>query len=318
MQLNVYSIEPISQKSVEKIETILGCHYCYVDRNSFLDRTDIHDDVKILICRDRDAVSEIIDCCRNLTFLFIVSTGVEKLPFLKLIKRNILVANTGGINAPIMSEYAMAYILSQSARVCENLRNQLNVFWKKYQCVDSLANQKLLIVGAGKTGQLLAHKAKAFEMKVVGIKKHVSKLKDFDEVDSLGNIDRHLNDADFVVLTIPLTPETKGLFDYDRLKKMKKTSVLINISRSRIVCQNDLIQALDEGVIGCAVLDVFDEEPLPTNNKMWQMDNLIITPHSSGRLTDFMDKAMLYFIDNMKAFANKEPLPNKVDLNAGY
>lgn len=318
MQQIIFSIEPISQKSVEKIETILECRYCYVDRKTFLERTDIHNDVQILICRDRDAVSEIIDCCRNLAFLFIVSTGVEKLPFEKLIQRNILVTNTGGINAPIMSEYAMAYILSQSARVCENLRNQLNGFWKKYQCVDSLENQKLLIVGAGRTGQLLAHKAKAFGMNVVGIKKHISKLKDFDHIDSLDNIDTHLNDADFVVLTIPLTPETKGLFDYERLKKMKKTSVLINISRSRIVSQNDLIKALDEGIIGCAVLDVFDEEPLPTNSKMWQMDNLIITPHSSGRLTDFMDKAMLYFIDNMKAFANKEPLPNRVDLNAGY
>lgn len=202
MQQIIFSIEPISQRSVEKIETILECHYCYVDRKTFLERTDIHNDVQILICRDRDAVSEIIDCCRNLAFLFIVSTGVEKLPFEKLIQRNILVANTGGINAPIMSEYAMAYILSQSARVCENLRNQINGVWKKYQCVDSLENQKLLIVGAGRTGQLLAHKAKAFGMNVVGIKKHISQLKDFDQIDSLENIDRHLNDADFVVLTL--------------------------------------------------------------------------------------------------------------------
>ena len=318
MEKVVYSIEPISKDSSGLIEQELDCRYCYIERQHFFQRTDIHGNISILICRDRDAVSEIIDCCSSLKFLFIVSTGVEKLPFRKLLERGIVVANTGGLNAPIMSEYAMAYILSQSARVCENLKNQIKGIWKKFQCVDSLENKNLLIVGAGRTGRLLAKKAKAFSMNVVGIKKHVSKQDYFDQVDSLENIDSHLNKADFVVLTIPTTPETKQMFNYERFRKMKKNAVLINISRGALVNQGELVKALKEELIGCAILDVFEEEPLPPSSEMWQLDNLIITPHSSGRLTDFMDQAIHCFVDNMKAFSINEPLPNKVDLNAGY
>lgn len=318
MEKIVYSIEPVSKESSDLIERELDCHYCYIERINFPKRTDIHGNITALICRDRDAVSEIIDYCPSLKFLFIVSTGVEKLPFRKLLERGIVVANTGGLNAPIMSEYAMAYILSQSARVCENLKNQIKGIWKKFQCVDSLENRNLLIVGAGRTGRLLAQKAKAFSMNVVGIKKHVSKQDYFDQIDSLENIDFHLGLADFVVLTIPTTPETKQMFDYERFKKMKKNAVFINISRGALVNQDELIKALKDELIGCAILDVFEEEPLSPSSEMWLLDNLIITPHSSGRLSDFMDKAIRCFVDNMKAFAINAPLPNKVDLNAGY
>lgn len=318
MEKVVYSIEPISKESSDLIERELSCRYCYIERQNFSQRTDLHRNISVLICRDRDAVSEIIDCCPSLKFMFIVSTGVEKLPFRKLLEHGVVVANTGGLNAPIMSEYAMAYILSQSARVCENLKNQIKGIWKKFQCVDSLENRNLLIVGAGRTGRLLAQKAKAFSMNVVGIKKHVSKQDFFDQIDSLENIDFHLDEADFVVLTIPTTPETKQMFNYERFRKMKKNAVFINISRGALVNQEDLIKALKDELIGCAILDVFEEEPLSPSSEMWHLDNLIITPHSSGRLSNFMDQAIRCFVDNMKAFFVNEPLPNKVDLNAGY
>lgn len=318
MEKVVYSIEPISKEASDWIEQELDCRYCYIERQNFFQRTDTHGDISTLICRDRDAVSEIIDCCPALKFIFVVSTGVEKLPFKKLQERGVTVANTGGLNAPIMSEYAMAYILSQSARVCENLKNQINGIWKKYQCVDTLENKKLLIVGAGRTGRLLAQKAKIFGMRIVGIKRRISKQEYFDQIDSLENLDLYLSDADFVVLTIPSTPKTKYLFDYTRFKKMNKNAVFINISRGSLVNQSELVSALKDGLIGCSILDVFEDEPLPPSSEMWHMDNLIITPHSSGRLTDFMNQAMRCFIANMKAFEKNEPLPNKVDLNAGY
>ena len=318
MGKTVYSIEPISKESSDMIERELCCRYCYIERQIFLKKIEMHKDISVLICRDRDAVSEIIDYCPSLKFLFIVSTGVEKLPFKKLQERGIAVANTGGVNAPIMSEYAMAYILSQSARVCENLRNQMGNIWKKFQCVESLENKYLLIVGAGRTGRLLAAKAKAFGMKVVGIKRCVSNQENFDLIASLEDLDLYLSNADYVVLTIPSTSETKYLFDYARFKKMKKNAVFINISRGSLVNERDLVNALKDRLIGCAILDVFENEPLPPSSEMWQMDNLIITPHSSGRLTDFMDRAMRCFVNNMKAFEKNESLPNKVDLNAGY
>lgn len=314
----VYSIEPISDKSAMKIKNSLNCEYCYIDRNEFLQKKDFHNDVSVLICRDRDKVSEIVDACPNLKMLSIVSTGVEKLPFEKLKERNVVVSNTGGLNAPIMSEYAMAYILSQSARVCENLLNQTKHVWKKFQCVDTLDEKNLLIVGAGRTGQLLAKKAKVFGMRVLGIKRQVSELENFDAIDNLDNLDIHLRNADYVVVTMPLTPETRNLFDANRFKQMKKESVFINISRAGLVKQDALLDALRNGIIGSAVLDVFDQEPVPASSELWDVNNLYITPHSSGRLPNFVDEAVQYCIDNIKAFWNEAPLPNRVNLDVGY
>lgn len=318
MKKVVYSIEPLSDESVAKIKKSLNCEYCYIDRNDFLQKADVHRNVSVLICRDRDQVTEIVDVCPNLKMLSIVSTGVEKLPFEKLKERNIVVSNTGGLNAPIMSEYAMAYILSQSARVCENLLNQTKRVWKKFQCVDTLNEKTLLIVGAGRTGQLLAKKAKVFGMRVLGIKRQVSELENFDVVGNLDNLDIHLKSADYVVVTMPLTPDTRNLFDAKRFKQMKKESVFINISRAGLVKQDALIDALRNGTMGSAVLDVFEQEPISASSELWDVDNLYITPHSSGRLPNFVDEAAQYCIDNIKAFWNKTPLPNRVNLDAGY
>lgn len=318
MKKVVYSIEPISEKSVLKIRQSLDCEFYYIDRNEFFQKKDVHEDVSVLICRDRDKVSEIVDACPNLKMLSIVSTGVEKLPFEKLKKRNIVVSNTGGLNAPIMSEYAMAYILSQSAHVCENLLNQTKHVWKKFQCVDTLEGKTLLVVGAGRTGQLLAKKAKVFGMHVIGIKRTVSELENFDIVDNLDNINSCLNKADYVVVTMPLTPDTKHLFDANRFEQMKEGSVFINISRAGLVKQDDLLEALKNGSIESAVLDVFDVEPISSSSELWNVDNLYITPHSSGRLPNFVEEAVQYCIENIRAFWNNQPLPNMVNLDAGY
>lgn len=318
MKRVVYSIEQISEESVARLKKMLDCEFRYIDRNDFFQEKEVHKDITVLICRDRDKVSEIVDLCPNLKMLSIVSTGVEKLPFEKLKKRNIVVSNTGGLNAPIMSEYAMAYILSQSARVCENLLNQTKHVWKKFQCVDTLEGKTLLIVGAGRTGRLLAKKAKAFGMYVIGIKRTFSELKNFDIVDNLDNINSCLNKADYVVVTMPLTPDTKYLFDANRFKQMKEGSVFINISRAGLVKQEDLLDALKNGSIKSAVLDVFDAEPVSASSELWDVNNLYITPHSSGRLPNFKEEAAQYCMENIRAFWNNSPLPNMVNLDAGY
>lgn len=289
-----------------------------MSRDFFFEQTEVHPLIETLICRDRDRVADIIDLCPNLRFIFIVSTGVEKLPFAKLRQHHIRVANTGGINAPIMSEYAMAYILSQSARVCENLDNQRQHFWKKFQCVDTLSGQNLLIVGAGRTGQLLAPKAKAFDMNVTGVKKHPTSLANFDRVITLSELDEALPWADYIVCAIPLTPETTGLFNCHTFSLMKPTATFINISRGGLVVQTDLIDALMESKIHSAILDVYDQEPVSIDSPLWDVPNLYMTPHSSGRLENFMDHAIQYYIYNYQAYISGVAMPNEIRLNEGY
>ena len=314
----VFSIEPFDQNLIDRFFNKIGIPLQYLDRNLFLQEHEIHSAVQILLCRDRDDVSAIIDACPNLKFLFIMSAGVEKLPFKKLKEHDIIVANIGGLNAPIMSEYAMAYILSSSTRIFENYENQKSFFWKKYQCVESLCEKKLLIVGAGHVGKLIAQKAKVFNMHVTGIKNHVSKVEYFDEICELEQLDKCLEKADFIVVCVPLTEKTRNLFNKDRFASMKTDAVFINISRGGLVCEKDLIEALLNEKIRTAILDVFEEEPLKNDSVLWNVPNLIVTPHCSGRLPNFKEEVINYFIKNIEAFLRNHKIPNRVNLDEGY
>lgn len=314
----VYSIEPLTLLQIELIKDVQSIEFIQFDRGRLFDSNYEFDHVEVLIARDRDPIEEIVNACNNLKLLFIVSTGVEKLPFELLRSRGIQVANTGGVNSGIMSEYAMAYILAKSTRVCENILNQQENHWKKFQCVDSLEGKTLLIVGAGRTGQLLAQKANVFGMHCIGVKKHVGQLFGFDKVVGLDNLNDVLPIADFIVCTLPLTDETQYLFDETKFHYMKSDATFINISRGKLVVTDDLVAALESGEIAQAVLDVFETEPIDKDSVLWHTKNLWITPHSSGRLENFMDEAIKCAARNIKAFINNESLPNKVNLTDGY
>lgn len=314
----IHSLEPILQQHVTKIKNLSGCEVKLLDRENLVANASECSKVEILICRDRDNIPRVIELCPQLKFLYVVSTGVEKLPFSALLEHDVRVANTGGVNAGIMSEYAMAYILSQSARVCENLDNQRKHYWKKFQCVDTLSGRNLLIVGAGHAGKLLAHKAKTFGMNVVGIKKHPESLTYFDDVVSLSEMEQYLTWADFVVCTIPLTNSTEGLFNRRMFSLMKSSCVFINLSRGGLVVQQELVEALNNSVIGAAILDVYETEPILPDSMLWDTPNLYMSPHSAGRMDDFIDKAIDCFIVNLNAFLMGEMMPNEVRLDEGY
>lgn len=314
----IHTIEPLDISQKEYLANVTRSEVVQLNRCDFLSNEEECQQIEILICRDRDNVQEIIEVCPMLKMVFIVSTGVEKLPFSKLKEKGIVVCNTGGINAPIMSEYAMGAILQHSTRFRENILNQTQHYWKKFQCVDSLSEKKLLIVGAGRTGQLIARKAKTFDMNVFGVKKHRGNVPFFDKIVDLDGIDEYLPEADYIVCTIPLTPETYHFFNYSKFEKMKKSAVFINISRGNICVEQDLIQALCKEELAYAVLDVFEKEPLQSDNALWDCPNVVISPHSSGRLVNFMSEAIKYAAKNINAFCQGEKLPNKVDLENGY
>lgn len=315
----VHSLEPLDDSLFHRIETELDAKVMTLNRNrlGLINENSFHS-VECLICRDRDNIEYIVNHSPNLKMLFILSVGIEKLPFELLLRKNILVANPGGINASIMSEYTMGAILQHSTRIRENILNQTRHYWKKFQCVESLNNKRLLIVGAGRTGRLIAQKAKVFGMHCIGIKNNLTVVPNFDDIIGLEQLDDVLGKMDYVVCTIPLTPQTYHLFDYDRFKKMKNTALFINISRGNIIVQADIEKALRERTIGGAVLDVFEKEPLISDDSLWDTPNLLITPHSSGRLEDFMSEAIHYAIENLRAYYDGSPMPNQINLHNGY
>jgi phosphoglycerate dehydrogenase-like enzyme len=284
--------------------------------NNIKEIKDLNPDV--LICRNRDNISQFLKDCPNIKLLFILEVGLEKLPFQDLIIHNVRVANTSGISADIMSNYAMACILNHAVYLEEDIDNKHKHQWKKYQCTSSLAERCLLIVGAGRTGTAIAQKAKVFGLKTIGVVKHKKENKFFDIIGTIEDLDSYLAISDYVVCTIPLTSETHYMFYKRRFNIMKPSSVFINISRGAIVNETDLLEAVEVGRIAKAYLDVFEIEPLPTDHAFWDNPNIVITPHQAGRLDDYIDKAIDMFVNNYKAYINGEIMPNEVDLSRGY
>lgn len=318
MRIKCISIEPLKEKWLNHVEKKCGVHIELVTRESWQNHRDKIQGCELLICRDRDLSEEFLDEFKSLQYIFIVSAGVEKLPFEYLKNRNISVINSGGASDSAMSDYVIGAMLMFSSRFKECIEYKMQEHWQKFLMTESLKGKKLIVVGAGKIGRAIARKAKVMEMVTFGVKRTKSKLPEFDEVYSLDELESILPNADYVACTIPLTEETLYLFNETRFSCMNSNAVFINISRGKIVNEDDLIHALENGKIKAAVLDVFEIEPLPKDSKLWKLDNVVITPHSSGRINDFLGRSMEIFAENMCYLLRNEEVPNLVDLDKKY
>lgn len=240
--------------------------------------------------------------------------GVDALvsPDLRTDYRLTLVKDTYG---PVLAEYLFAYILMFERELLENMERQKEKQWiqKEYATLDS---KTLGILGAGSIGRVIANRAKGFEMRVLGFRTKADPLPDFDHMYDLDSIDSLLSESDYIVSTLPKTTKTNQLIDKNRLSQMKTTSVFINIGRGETVCEQDLIDALKTKQIKAAVLDVFQEEPLPEGHAFWSMPNVYVTPHISG----YRDTGRFFevFNDNYRRFIAGEELMYQVDFERGY
>ena len=205
-----------------------------------------------------------------------------------------------------------------SAKLLLSVNNQRKKFWQKYVMNDTLYNKNLLVAGAGKIGRCIASKAKAFNMNVVGVKKEPTELQNFDKVVATEKLSEYVAWADYVVCTLPLTSETEKIFNYDMFCKMNSEGIFINISRGKLVDENEIIKALEEKAIKGAALDVFDVEPLPKDSPLWDMENVIVTTHSSGRIENFIDKTIPVFIDSFESFTKDKKPKTVIDLDKRY
>jgi phosphoglycerate dehydrogenase-like enzyme len=175
------------------------------------------------------------------------------------------------------------------------------------------------LIGLGAVGEKTAQKAKGLNMRVLGVRRHPGRSTPWiDRVYEPENLMEMLPQADWVVITAPLTPETKGMIGERELRALKKSACIINISRGPVIQEQALIQALREGWIAGAGLDVFEEEPLPDSSLLWDMENVIITGHYAGGTPHFLDRLMEIFLENLRRYQTGEPLFNVVDKRLGY
>jgi phosphoglycerate dehydrogenase-like enzyme len=188
------------------------------------------------------------------------------------------------------------------------VRQQEARLWQDFD-VTMIARQTMGIVGYGEIGRAAGRRAEAFGMRVLPHRRRDG------GVDRLRTI---LGECDYVVISTPLTPETRGMIGEAELAAVKRGAVLINIGRGPVVDEAALIKALRGGPLGGAALDVFNTEPLPSDHAFWGMDNVLLSPHSADHIEGWMDDAMRFFVSNLERFRSGQPLENVVDKRAGY
>jgi len=263
-------------------------------------------EAEVLVTYGEDMDEAIVEECQKLRFVQVISAGLELMPLEALHQRGIAVANARGIHATPMSEYVMGALLSL-VRQFDSFRDlQRRNTWDRSIRVGELAGKCLLVVGAGAIGQAIAQKAQAFGMRVLGVNTSGRARTHFDRMFSQANWREALPEADFVVLTVPLTEKTRKMVGEAELYRMKPSSHLINIARGAVVDELALIRALREKRIAGAVLDVFEQEPLPSSHPFWQMPEVVLTPHVSGRSPWYMTRAMKIFHHNLQVYLQQE------------
>jgi phosphoglycerate dehydrogenase-like enzyme len=261
----------------------------------------------------------LLDRAKKLRFIQAIGAGTDQFPRDELAKRGIRLASARGVNARAVAEHAMALILALSRRLPEARDNQKRRVWRQMigdlsQREDELAGKTLLIVGLGDIGGRLARLAKAFDMRVVGLRRNPAAGRGAaDVVHSMSELKSLLPEADFVALTCPLTPETENLIGAEALARMKPSAHLVNVARGRVVDEPVLVEALSARRIAGAALDVTVEEPLPSNSPLWGMKQVLITPHTAGETRRYEDNVIEILRDNLqRLWRGEKELRNQV------
>lgn len=250
---------------------------------------------------------------------------------------DVVFTSTSGIHAVAVAEYVMAVILAFAHRLLLMFADKASATWPKDRweryAVSEVRGATLGIVGYGSIGREVARLAQAFGMRVLAVKRDLRHLEDEgyflpgtgdphaeipERIYPIKALRSFLKECDYVVLALPLTADTRGLIGATALASMKPGSILINVSRGGVVDEQALIVALEKGPIAGAGLDVYSTEPLPADSPLWKLPNVIMSPHISGFVAQYEERATDLFAENLRRYVAGEPLLNVVDRTRGY
>ena len=249
---------------------------------------------------------EMLDLTANARFIQVCAAGYEKFDLDALRERGVRLANGSGINRNAVSDHAMALLLALARHVHTGRDRQRAHEWRGMisdlgRREEELAGKTMVVYGLGAIGSRLARLARAFDMKVVGIKRDTAHHDgSADEVRSPDRFLASLAEADVVALTCPLTPQTENLVDAAALARMQPCAYLINVARGRCVNEPDLVAALERGAIAGAGIDTTWEEPLAPDSPLWDLENALITPHTAGETRHYEDNVVDILIENIR------------------
>ena len=268
-----------------------------------------------------DLIAGFLGRAPRLRWLHTVSAGVERLMIPEIVERRgfTLTNNSGAYDVPI-AEFVLATMLAAAKHLPDYIRAQGAARWDKEHRHTELRDATLVVLGLGSIGGEVARLARAFGMRVSGVRRRLD-LPGIDGVDRIVPPDR-LGDvaaeADFLAITAPLTSATRGLVSREVIARMRPTAWLVNIARGAIADEPALLEALKAKRIAGAAIDAWWTEPLPPASEWWSLENVIATPHVSHSSPRVRERTLALFLENLRRWRAGEPLLNVVDLRAGY
>lgn len=269
---------------------------------------------------------DILERAPALRWLQLTSAGADRLIESPIVlSGRIQVTTASGLHAVPISEYVIGAILAFAKGLPRAMESQAEAAWRPY-IAREVEGATVCIVGLGAIGSAVARLAKALGMRVLASRRSCTRRvpgaaageHHVDELCPAADVDYLAEQADYLVLSMPLTEESRGLIGEPQLGVMKPTAVIVNIARGPVIDQAALVRALREGRIGGAALDVTDPEPLPPDSELWKAPNVLITPHISGGTPRYMDRAIDILCENLRRYVADETMRNVVDPDRGY
>jgi phosphoglycerate dehydrogenase-like enzyme len=263
--------------------------------------------------------NDLIAHASTLKFIQSISSGMDQYSKEQLGAKGVRLASAAGVNARAVAEHALALMLAIMRRLTEARDNQHRKMWRGMlgdlsEREDELGGKTVLIVGMGRIGSHLAKLCKAFDMKVLGIRRDPAQgANGADSIHGMAELVKLVAQADFVVLTCALTPETTGLMSAAAFAAMKRSSVFVNVARGKVADEAALIRTMQDGRIWAAAIDVTAEEPLPAASPLWTLPNVFVTPHTAGETRAYEDNVLDILMENLgRLWRGETTLRNQV------
>lgn len=274
-------------------------------------------DIDILVCYNPFDTLD-ISLLKNLKWIQLSSIGIDQAPLDIIEENNILLTNNkGGYSIP-MGEWIVLKTLEMFKNSKSFYENQRDKRWKIDTSILELYGKTIGFIGTGTIAQEAAKRFQGFGVDILGLNTNGRETKYFDKCYSKEEIDKLYSKSDVIVVSIPYTDETHHMIDLEAFDKMKDSVYLINVARGSIINEKDLINHIKLEKIGMAALDVCEQEPLDKDSELWELDNVILTPHNSWVSEMRNERRFDTILENMKKYKNNQELINKVNINKGY
>ena len=263
---------------------------------------------------------------RKLRWIHSQAAAVHQFMFPEMVNSDVIITNARDVHGPVVAEQVIAMMFALAKRMPAAVRFQQKHVWgqdamsRGHSRTRELAGATVGLVGLGSIGRKVAKHASALGMRVIAVREHPEKEKPqyVDEVLPTAKLQELLAQSDYVVLSTPVTAETTGMIGARQLAAMKPEAFLLNVGRGPLIDEAALIEVLREHKIGGAALDVFDQEPLPRDSPLWDLEDLLITPHTAGISEKMWERHYVLFSENLRRYLSGQPLLGLVDKHSGY